>query len=193
MGYNRREGRCYWDPERDLPTWFRDDSQVTPAGSDCENEGRTAPQEDSGGEEPQEYLERERQAYWDREPHEYFQGEPQDSLEREPQEGTERVEKGSEEQMTASEPSNSERIVEERSEEGMDLIRPLKRWREGSSSEDDIPLAELSKRLKMREDTQREIEEAWSSEDDVPLAELRRADRQRELDEIRAILKIIEG
>ena len=45
----------------------------------------------------------------------------------------------------------------------------------------------------MREDIQKEIEEAWSSEDDVPLADLRRAERQRELDEIRTILKIIEG
>ena len=37
----------YFDPERGLATWLRDDSQVTPAGSDCENEGRTAPPEDS--------------------------------------------------------------------------------------------------------------------------------------------------
>ena len=39
-----------------------------------------------------------------------------------------------------------------------DLIRPLKRQRDGSSSEDDIPLAELSKRLRTRSTRQAEIE-----------------------------------
>ena len=37
-------------------------------------------------------------------------------------------------------------------------MRPLKRERERSSSEEDIPLAELSKRLKLRNDRQREID-----------------------------------
>ena len=53
------------------------------------------------------------------------------------------------------------------------LSRPLKRERDGSSSEDDIPLAELSKRLKFRAERQRELQ-SGSSDDDVPLAELAR-------------------
>ena len=176
------------DPERGLATWMGNDTQVTPAGSDCESERLTKTPEDSDLDEPKEYLEEE----------------PPEPGEIEPQEGPERVEKGLNEQMADSEhlsmadaerPLNSkdEDIAEDRREEDMDLIRPLKREREGSSSEEDIPLAELSKRMRMREDIQREIEEAWSSEDDVPLADLRRAERQRELDEIRTILKIIEG
>ena len=51
------------------------------------------------------------------------------------------------------------------------LTRPLKRQREGSSSEDDIPLAELSRRLKRRNTNQEEVED-MVSEDDIPLAEL---------------------
>ena len=42
-------------------------------------------------------------------------------------------------------------------EETMDLIRPFKRVRGGSSSEEDIPLAELSKRLRLRSERQNEI------------------------------------
>ena len=51
------------------------------------------------------------------------------------------------------------------------LTRPLKRQREGSSSEDDIPLAELSRRLKRRNTNQEEVED-MISEDDIPLADL---------------------
>ena len=40
---------------------------------------------------------------------------------------------------------------------GQDLVRPLKRQREGSSSEEDIPLAELSKRLKLRQAREQEV------------------------------------
>ena len=72
--------------------------------------------------------------------------------------------------------SMSEDISEDEEEE-MDtfgkLSRPLKRERDGSSSEDDIPLAELSKRLKFRAERQRELQ-SGSSDDDVPLAELAR-------------------
>ena len=54
--------------------------------------------------------------------------------------------------------SMDEALSEKSSEEAMDLMRPLKRERERSSSEEDIPLAELSKRLKLRNDRQREID-----------------------------------
>ena len=52
----------------------------------------------------------------------------------------------------------SEEMEEVRNEENMDLMRPLKRQRAGSTSEEDIPLAELSKRLKLRNARQKEIE-----------------------------------
>ena len=49
-------------------------------------------------------------------------------------------------------------VREEVRNEDMDLVRPLKRQRAGSTSEEDIPLAELSKRLKLRNARQKEIE-----------------------------------
>ena len=52
----------------------------------------------------------------------------------------------------------------EAEEEDMDtrqqLSRPMKRQRDGSSSEDDIPLAELSRRIKRRNERQEEMNAA---------------------------------
>ena len=57
-----------------------------------------------------------------------------------------------------SEPmSDGSRNVEEGMEIPNELIRPLKRERSGTSSEDDIPLAELRKRIKIRRAREREI------------------------------------
>ena len=71
------------------------------------------------------------------------------------------------------------------------LTRPLKRQREGTSSEDDIPLAELSRRLKRRNTNQEEIEDMMS-EDDIPLAELSKRVRPSTsgLGEIEAIKRL---
>ena len=54
--------------------------------------------------------------------------------------------------------SDEIQTVEEDMELPNELIRPLKRQREGTSSEDDIPLSELRKRLKIRRTRQKEVD-----------------------------------
>ena len=54
--------------------------------------------------------------------------------------------------------SDELQTVEEDMELPNELIRPLKRQREGTSSEDDIPLSELRKRLKIKRTRQKEVD-----------------------------------